>query len=324
MSTEKCNIDEHTAGFIWPIAFCLLAFWVLPSQSVTKCAEPPITSLALAPDAHSLVVGSQAGVQIRALPSLEIQRTFIPQFANVHALAFSPDNQRIAVAGGDPADAGAVEILSWPKLESLQFLTGHDDSVMAIEWLSDNKVASASLDQRVIVWDVSNGEQLRVLQGHSRGITSLAYVQDHGVLVSGGIDQSLRVWRIETGELLNSLTIHTQPVNGLATRPTLEGLPMIASCSDDRTVRFWQPTIGRMVRFVRLPARPLCMRWLSDGARIAAGCDDGRVYLVNPDTVKVTDEHTIRDSGWIYALSSTSADKLISGGSYGKISFLDP
>src|SRR5690606_37488716 len=126
----------------------------------------------------------------------------------------------------------------------------------------------------------------RILHGHSRGITALAYVPQGQFLVSGGIDQSLRVWELETGKLRHSLTIHTQPIEGLASCPSATGLPMVASCSDDRTVRFWQPTIGRLVRFIRLPAKPLCICWLNNGARIAAGCDDGSVYIIDPQTVR--------------------------------------
>lgn len=326
MNSQANNPPVGVAYRGQPVAWYLLVWTLLVQPAATNAvwAEPPVTSLACAPDARQIVAGSQAGVQVLALPALDIRDRFIPKFANVHALAFSPDQTRLAVAGGEPADSGVVEILSWPQLESLQLLSGHVDSVMAVQWLSDREIASASLDQRVIVWNVASGQPIRVLQGHSRGLTSLAHVREQGILVSGGIDQSLRVWRIETGELLHSLTMHTQSVNALATRPLDEGLPMVASCSDDRSVRFWQPTIGRMVRFARLPARPLCLRWLSAGTRIAAGCDNGQIYWIDPESTEVVAQHRCKDSDWIYALSSTLDDKLIFGDNLGRVGWLGP
>ena len=63
---------------------------------------------------------------------------------------------------------------------------------------------------------------------------------------------------------------------------------MVASAAADHTIRFWQPTIGRMVRYVRLASAPLDIAWLHDGVRIVAACADGRVRVIDAETVEVT------------------------------------
>ena len=94
---------------------------------------------------------------------------------------------------------------------------------------------------------------------------------------------------------------------------------MVASVSDDQTVRLWQPTIGRMVRFLKLNSVPLSVVWLPDGSRIAVSCEDGAVRQIDPDTAAITDEHPAID-GWAYSLAVHPLDgSLLAGGQNGKL-----
>ena len=219
---------------------------------------------------------------------------------NLHDVAFSPGGNRIAVGGGIPAEEGTVEIFSWPAGKPLQVLNDHKDSVMGIAWLSGSSIASGSLDHSVVLWDTGTGSPLKRLKGHSRGVSSLCFLGK--LLVSAGIDQSLRVWNLETGKLVHSLDNHTLPVHDLALRPGADGLPLVASVSDDRTVRLGQATIGRMVRVARLKTRPLAVGWLPGGSRIVAACTDGKLRLVDPLEVKVT-KTLPAGTGWTYSLA---------------------
>ena len=62
------------------------------------------------------------------------------------------------------------------------------------------------------------------------------------------------------------------------------------STSEDRTVRLWQPEIGRMVRFVRLGSIPRRVVNLADGD-LAVGCDDGTVIVIDPLEMKIVSTH---------------------------------
>ena len=251
---------------------------------------PPITSLAFSHDGKSVVACSQAGLHVYDWPTLTLQRTITVQSRNIHDLAFSPDGNQLAVGGGNPATIGTIEIFSWSKGESLRILTEHRDSVTAVAWRDASSLASASLDRRIIVWDLHTGTAIQQLEGHSKGVSSLCFLKDKEILVSTGVDQSVRVWDLTSGTLIRNMNNHTLPVHDLALRPDASGLPMIVSAGDDRTVRFWQPTIGRMVKFARLKEAPLNVAWLNNGSRIVAACADGVVRLVDPDSVEVTGE----------------------------------
>ena len=204
----------------------LFSGWLI--VGVCPAADPPITCVAFAPDAKSVVACSQGGVAVYSWPDLTPHSTLKTSSPNIHDLAFSPGGDRLAVAGGTPAEDGTVEILSWPEGESLGLLNGHSDSVMDVCWIDQTTLASASLDHNVMIWNIENGKIIRTLKGHSRGVTALDYLGGQGILVSAGIDQSLRVWDLKSGELVRSLAIHIKPVNSVLLRPANEGLPMIA------------------------------------------------------------------------------------------------
>lgn len=285
---------------------------------------PPITALAFSHDGKSVVACSQAGLHVYDWQTLTLQRTIAVQARNIHDLAFSPDGDRLAVGGGNPATAGIIEIFSWHEGKSLRILTEHRDSVTAVAWRDASSLASASLDRDIILWDLRTGTPMQRLKGHSRGVSSLCFLDDKERLVSTGVDQSVRVWDLTTGELTRSLNNHTLPAHDLALRPNETGLPMVASVSDDQTVRFWQPTIGRMVKFARLNAVPLNVAWLNNGSRIAAACADGAIHLVDPDSVEVTGEiHALK--GWAYALAVHPTDgSVVVGGSNAQIRRIVP
>lgn len=287
-------------------------------------AEPPITSLVLSPDGESLIACSQAGLHVYHWPHLEAPTMSIEtELVNIHDAAFSQAGDLLAVAGGAPAQSGNVEIYSWPAVERQHTLQQHQDSVLATAWLNADTLASASLDRQILFWRLGESSPARELQGHSRGISSLCFLTDGQHLVSCGIDQNLRVWDVPSGKLIRSLNNHTRSVHRVALRPANDGLPMVASASDDRTVRFWQPTIGRMVRFIRLQAVPLDLHWLPDGQAVVATCNDGRLRWIDPETAEVTRDVQAFD-GWCYSLAIHPTDgSLVVGGRNGKIKRVD-
>ncbi|MDD9975737.1 MAG: hypothetical protein OXU27_17130, partial [Candidatus Poribacteria bacterium] len=132
------------------------------------------------------------------------------------------------------------------------------------------------------------------------------------------------VWDLTSGELIRSMNNHTLPVHDLALRPSDAGLPVIVSAGDDRTVRFWQPTIGRMVKFARLEEAPLDTAWLNDGSKVVAVCTDGAVRFVDPDSVEVTGEiHAL--NGWAYSLAVHPTDgSVVVGGQNGQVRRIVP
>lgn len=304
-------------------------FWLLCgvacclSISTLQAAEkPPITAVAFFPTGAAALVGSQAGVELVRWPEVTPEAKWGIELHNLHDIAINTTGTLVAIAGGLPAESGSVEIRTWPGWELKHQRSDFGDCVMAVQWLSATRLAAAGMDQRLVVWDMETPAAATVLAGHSRGIPALAFLDQPQLVVTGSLDQSLRVWDMARSELKRSLTQHTQAVHALALRPAPQTpLPMLASASADRSVRLWQPTIGRMVRFVRLAAEPLAVEWSRDGQRLLAGCKDGAVHLIDPETVEVLERRRVFSAGWIFCVRAHPNDgSYLVGGSQGQLS----
>ena len=282
-------------------------------------AAPPVTALAIAPDGKSVVVGSQAGVEVRSYPALEPLRTLSTELPNIHDLAFSPNGKALAVAGGIPGKRGIVEFVSWPEGKHLRSATLHRDSVHKVAWRSDSAaVLTAGGGASISLVEVASAKILQTFEGHSKGVLTVAFLPGEEQLVSAGLDESVRLWTAKTGEPLRSFANHTRPVTDLAVRPGDAKVPTVVSVSEDRTVRLWQPTIGRLVRFARLDTVPLAVVWSRDGSRIFTACKDGRVRVIDPDTMDVTETLAGID-GVAYCLAVAPDGRVLIGGQNGQV-----
>lgn len=275
------------------------AAWLL---SCHCSAQPPITALAFTPAGDQLVVGSQRGIEVRSWPSLEAMGRVESELVHVHDLQFSPHGKYLMAAGGAPSEYGEVEIFTWPARQRLSRGVEHDDVIYSAVWLSENRVVTGGADNQLIEWERSADELIshKRLSGHSRRVLAVDWLPKAGIIVSAGVDQSIRVWR--DSSLQRVLDHHQHIVRDLAVRPGDHAIPYLASASADKTVRIWQPTIGRLVRFARLPVEPLSIAWTRDGQQLAVACVDGRLRIVNAATVKTTAELAGID-GWAYEVA---------------------
>ena len=67
---------------------------------------------------------------------------------------------------------------------------------------SDLTFLSGSEDNTVRVWDSATGQCLRVCEGHSGSVHSVAFAPDGKTFLSGSGDGTIRVWSAETGECM--------------------------------------------------------------------------------------------------------------------------
>ena len=295
---------------VWLSLIAPLAF----APACIAVAQPPITAVAFAVDGKHVVLGSQAGIELRTWPDFVHEDRLATELVHVHDLAFSPDGRKLLASGGQPAERGLIERWHWPEHILEARIASHADVVTRVAWSSDgSQWLTASSDHKCHVFYGAAASPQIVFNAHSRSVLAVAWIPDATIAVSAGSDQSLQVWDTRSGTSIRRLNNHSGSINDLAFRkllrpdaPLVEAgskqLPLLATASDDRTVRLWQPTIGRMLRFVRLPTIPRALAWSTDGMQLLVGCDDGSLQILDGETLTILKSTAVLD-GPVYALA---------------------
>ncbi len=285
-------------AFLGPmvIAFALGTFTIELDQQVDR----PVTAAIWTPNADGVVLGSQGRVEHRDWPDIERTTEIPTTLRYVHALSFSPDGQFLAIAGGSPAEYGQIEIWNWSERRKCAEANLHDDVVYDVCFHSKGDLVVTSSGDgtcRVLAWSLGPMPTFREVgrfEAHSRGVLSSVFV-DEDLIATSGLDATIRIWNCRTQSEQRSFDQHLAPVGQLflfappkdpRQPPTLSPDAMLVSASFDRTVRFWNPLVGRMIRFARVPSSPTAMRWSAREQSVIVGCRDGSVRWIDPATAK--------------------------------------
>jgi formylglycine-generating enzyme required for sulfatase activity len=151
------------------------------------------------------------------------------------------------------------------------------------------RLASASYDRTVRVWDAQTGQEALSLKGHTGAVLGVCFSPDGRRLASASYDRTVRVWDAQTGQDLLTLQGHTEPAWSVCFSPDGRRL---ASASGDRTVKVWDAqTRQELLSLKGHTDQVRCVCFSPDGRRLAsAGGDLGQPD--KPGEVKVWDAQT--------------------------------
>jgi WD40 repeat protein len=214
-------------------------------------------------------------------PFLQLQHT---SRVRVWSVTFSPDDQRLATAGGRSADqTGEVKVWDLKTRQTTLTLSDFSNSVRCVRFSPDGRrLATSSYEGHVQMWDAQTGQPLTF---HPNGIRGgeLAFSPDGRRLaaVAGHLsvhpDQEVKVWDSHSGKEILSLHGHVGGLRGIAYSPDGRRL---ASAGLDQTVKVWDATTGQLVLTLRGHIDNIfSVAFSPDGDQIASGSLDRTVRI---------------------------------------------
>ena len=137
----------------------------------------------------------------------------------VLAISWSPDAMIIATGSMD----NTVRLFNPDTGRALsQPLKGHTKWVRSLSWepyhlqsAGRPRLASASRDATVRIWDVTSKRVEMVLSGHKSSVSCVRW-GGMGRIYTSSQDKTIKIWDAQSGSLLDTLTAHAHWVNHLA------------------------------------------------------------------------------------------------------------
>jgi eukaryotic-like serine/threonine-protein kinase len=212
---------------------------------------------------------------------------YLGHTAGVTAVAWSPDGKYIASGGNDHT----IRIWNAKTGADRLILHGLSGGVPAISWSPDSTlIASATSGPSVSggppasgnavqVWNATTGKSVYIYQGHTNGITDIAWSPTDNRIASSSTDYTVQIWDATTGQHPLIYRTHSWYVWTLAWSPDGKRL---ASGEPDGTIQVWDAATGQTFLFFRgHTAAVEAVAWSPDGKYIASASDDYTVRIWN-------------------------------------------
>jgi WD40 repeat protein len=210
----------------------------------------------------------------------------------VNTIAFSlmsdkfPDN---LLASG--SDDHTIIIWDWKKKEDVRrrwILVGHTGPVNSVAFSPNGRLASASDDGMVRLWNVRLGISYGILSGHSSWVRSVSFSSSGDQLASASDDCTVKIWDVEMGMLQRGLNEHSDVVT-VAAFPPPRDLKWYASACSDKTIKIWDRDTATVFATLEGHSGAInCISISPNGSFIASASDDQTVRIWNahsPDNV---------------------------------------
>jgi WD40 repeat protein len=149
----------------------------------------------------------------------------------IQSLAFSPDGQWLASGG-----FRTVKLWRKPQGGKKLDLAALEGPARSIAVSADGKFAAIGEETgKVKVFDLSNGQIVKTLAGHTGPVTGVAFTADGAKLVTASVDKTFRVFNLADQAQLASIETPA-PLQAVAI--VAEG-KQVATGGDDNIIRLW-------------------------------------------------------------------------------------
>ncbi|MCB9461534.1 MAG: protein kinase [Anaerolineaceae bacterium] len=283
----------------------------------------PITDIAFSPDGGTLAtVAWDRVVRLWDIRRSVEMRTFAGLPDRILTLEYSPNGEYLLLGTGNAGDnvvtvdsersiASDVWLWDLQRRDAVRQYHGQDEWLWSVAIHPDGDMAAtgsgplrlvegANTDTSIHLWNISTGETIATLEGHTNTVDSLDFHPDGQHLLSAGWDGSIILWDIESGEQVRTYSDHAGRVYDV--NFSADGSRFIsAGGSGDataykRTAILYDTDSGQIIRvFSGHESDVYSAVFSPDESLIATGSADGSIRLWNTETgetVRTLSGHT--------------------------------
>jgi eukaryotic-like serine/threonine-protein kinase len=118
----------------------------------------------------------------------------------------------------------------------------HVSAVDAVAFSPDGTtIATGGFDNSINLWEVSTGDKVKTLNGHTGWVWNLAFSPDGKKLLSGSADKTVRTWNVESGAMELMLGSEESPLES----PVFSADGKLILASDVDSIRSWDTANGK-------------------------------------------------------------------------------
>jgi WD40 repeat protein len=196
-----------------------------------------VGSVAFSPDGACLAAAcADSTVQVWDMASGQRLDRVKVGHLQAQSVTFSPNGALLAASTHGRTQLW--DVLAGRKLCSrASALQGHRNWIRSVAFSPDStRLASASDDNLVILWDTTTSQALRTLRGHTEAVWGIAFSPDGSRLASASQDGTVKLWDTATGQELRTLKGQLKEVRSVAFSP--DGTQLVAAGTHG-TVILW-------------------------------------------------------------------------------------
>lgn len=162
-------------------------------------------------------------------------------------------------------------------LSTVKVLADHTDEVWFLAFSHDGeRLATASQDRSVIIWDVETWEVIHHLKDHNSPVTYVQWSPDDSKIISTCSEKKVTIWDTQNGQNLLTIDAHLVMVTSCAWAP--DGQTFVTG-SDDKDLSVWNLQGSSIHKWSG--SRIFDLAITPDGSRVVAICSDKMVHVFN-------------------------------------------
>ncbi|CUM66044.1 uncharacterized protein PRCAT00003698001 [Priceomyces carsonii] len=225
-----------------------------------------------------LVVGFSNGeFRLYELPEFNlIQQLSMGQNA-VNTVTINSTGEWLAFGSGS---LGQLLVYEWQSESYILKEQGHFDSLNSLCYSPDgSRIATASDDGKIKIWDVISGFCLMTFSEHSSSVTEVKFAKRGQVLFSSSMDGTVRAWDLIRFRNFRTFTAPERiQFNSLAVDPS--GEVVVAGSLDSFEIYIWSVQTGQLLDMLTGHEGPVsCLTFGSESSILASASWDKTIRV---------------------------------------------